>query len=53
MTLAEIMQPFVLVIDWLRTFPLHLGEFTFTFMDFFVWTTMASIVIGFIIKIRD
>ena len=53
MTLVEIMQPFVIVIDWLRTYQLHLGEFTLTFMDLFVWSIMASIVIGFIVSIRD
>lgn len=50
MTVVEIMQPFALVIDWLRTYQIHFGEFTFTFMDMFIWTTMASIVVGFIAK---
>ena len=53
MTLNEIMQPFVIVINWLRTETFYLGEFPFTFMDLIMWQIFAGIVIGFIVKIID
>lgn len=48
MTLNEIMQPFVTIIDWMRTRTFYLGEYPFTFWDIFVWSMFAGIVAGFL-----
>ena len=53
MTISDLMKPFTIVIDWLRTYPLNIGEFTITFWDLFVWTMFASILIGFIVRIKN
>lgn len=53
MTINEIMNPFVQVIDWLRNRSFMLGEFSFTFFDLFTWQLLAMVLIGFIIKIRE
>jgi len=52
MTLDNIMQPFVLIIEWLRNTTFYLGEYPFTFWDFFIWQLLAGIVISFITKFR-
>lgn len=51
MTLAEIMQPFAIIFNWMRTYVIHLGEFSFSFMDLFVWGLFASIIMSFISKL--
>ena len=53
MTLNNIMQPFVVIIDWMRNTTFYLGEFPFTFWDLFLWELIAGIVIGFIVKFRS
>lgn len=51
MSLDGIMQPFVLVIEWMRTRAFVLGGFSFTFFDWFIWGLFASILIAFINKV--
>ena len=53
MTLDQIMAPFTVVFDWMRSRTFYLGQYPFTFWDLFLWSLIASIVIGFIVKIRD
>lgn len=53
MTIANLIQPFILFFDWMRTFTFSIGEVSLTFMDLFVWTLLAGIVIGFINKIME
>ena len=52
MTLERIMAPWTVFFDWMRTRTFYLGEYPFTFWDFFLWSLIASIVISFIVKIR-
>lgn len=51
MTIAQLIQPFILFFDWIRSFHFSIGEVSLTFMDLFVWTLLASIVLGFVNKI--
>ena len=53
MTLSEIMSPLTVFFEWMRNRTFYLGEYPFTFWDFFLWTLLASIVIGFIVKLRN
>lgn len=53
MTIAQLIQPFILFFDWMRSFHFSIGEVTLTFMDLFVWSLLAGIVIGFINKIME
>ena len=53
MTLSQIMQPFVVFIDWMRTRTFYLGEYPFTLWDWVVWSMLATIVITAIIKLKE
>ena len=53
MTIADLLQPFAIFFDWMRTFTFSLGEVSLTFMDLFVWCLLASTLIAFIKKIRE
>ena len=50
MTINEILQPLLVVYEWFRTYQITLGEFSFTFMDLFVWGAIAYIVLAFIFE---
>jgi len=52
MTVEQIMRPIAVVFDWMRTRTFCFGEYPFTFMEIFVWTMIAGIVIGAIKAIR-
>lgn len=49
--MSEFMQPFIVFFNWLRTFELCLYGFTFTFMDVWIWSAVASVVIVFIVSV--
>lgn len=53
MTIAEMLQPFAILFDWMRTFTFSIGEVSLTFMDLFTWTLFASIIIAFIHKVTE
>jgi len=53
MTIEQIMAPFTVFFDWMRNTTFYLGQYPFTFFDFFVWSLFASIVIGVIVKLRN
>lgn len=53
MTLVEIMQPFTVLIDWLRNTTFYLGEYPFTLWDLIIWQMLAGVVIGFIAKMSS
>ena len=53
MTIEEIMSPFAVFFDWMKNTTFYLGQYPFTFYDWFVWFLFASLVIGVIVKIRD
>ena len=50
MSVKDLMMPFTVLLNWLRTYPITIAGFTFTFMDMFVWTAIAGLLIGFIVK---
>lgn len=53
MTLAQIMKPILVIFDWMRNRTFYLGEYPFTFWELFLWSVLASLVVGFIVKTRD
>lgn len=53
MTVSDIMAPFAVLFDWLRTRTFYFGEYPFTFMELFIWLMIAGIVIGAIKALRD
>ena len=53
MTIADYMQPLVVVFQWLRETQIIIGEVSFTFMDMIFWTMLASVVIYWLNKIID
>ena len=53
MTIAQLLQPFTIFFNWMRTFTFSIGEVSLTFMDLFVWSLLAGIVIDFIIKTKQ
>lgn len=53
MTVEQIMQPFAIIFEWMRTRVFYFGEYPFTFMELFIWLMIAGIVIGAIKAIRD
>lgn len=46
----KVVQP---IFDFMRNYQMNLFGFEFTFMDMFVWTFLATIVLWFIFKLRD
>lgn len=53
MTIEEIMSPFPVFFNWMRNTTFYLGQYPFTFYDFFIWSLFASLVIYVIVKMRD
>lgn len=53
MTLEQIMEPFTVFMNWMRNRTFYLGQYPFTFWDLFLWSLIAGIVIGFIVKVRN
>lgn len=51
MTMAELMEPYVIFLAWCRNTYMTIGGFTFSFMDFWVFQLFAGITVIFIIKI--
>lgn len=51
MTMAELMEPYVIFLAWCRNTYMTIGGFTFSFMDFWVFQLFAGITVLFIIKI--
>ena len=41
MTIAELIQPFIIFFDWMRTFHFSIGEVSLTFMDLFGLCSLA------------
>lgn len=48
MSFSEFMQPFVTLLNWSRSFQIHLGGVTFTFFEMWTYTIVAAIVVAFI-----
>ena len=53
MTIEQIMRPVAVIFDWMRTRIFYLGEFPFTFMELFVWSMIAGIVVYAIKEFRN
>lgn len=53
MSLETLLSPFIIIVNWLRSFSFSIGGFSITFWDLFVWEMFATIVIGFIIKVKN
>lgn len=53
MDVFECMEPFTLVFDWMRSQPITLFGVTFTYMDAFVWSLIATVAVWFINKLND
>lgn len=53
MTIVDYMQPFNVIIQWLRDTQIVIGEVSFTFMDMIFWTMLASVLIYWFYKIID
>lgn len=51
MSLDGIMEPFVIVLDWMRTRTFVLGGSRLHFFDWFIWSLFAGILIAFINKV--
>lgn len=49
----EFFECFTIITDWMRSQPIRFGDISFTFMDVFVWTTLAGIAIWFIKKVQE
>lgn len=48
--LWDSVEPFLLFYDWMRSYPIRLWGYTFTFMDVFVWAILATFAIWLIRK---
>lgn len=53
MSIENLFAPFIVFFDWFRTFEISIGEFTFTFMDIYVWCGLALVCIWFIKRLID
>lgn len=45
-----LVEMFEMIIDFSRKQEIEIGSFSFTFMEFWIWCFIASIIIAFIIK---
>ena len=46
--MEELLQPFLVVLDWLKTYQITLGGHSFTFFNVFIIVALTNIVIGFL-----
>lgn len=44
--MLELLSPFLVIIEWARTYQITISGFSFTFFDVWVWCSVAGVVIA-------
>lgn len=44
--MQELLSPFLVIIEWARTYQITISGFSFTFFDVWVWCLIAGVVIA-------
>lgn len=44
--MQELLSPFLVIIEWARTYQITIAGFSFTFFDMWMWCSVATVVIA-------